>query len=58
MQSVSAGVAVILVAGDVALQRTEESGTLKYQKPVPPLICPSEPDLDRLAEMLNEELKL
>jgi len=48
------GVAVIVIPGDVALQRTEDSGTVKYQKPVRPLVCPSDADLDRLAEMVNE----
>lgn len=48
------GVAVIVIPGDVALQRAEDSGTVNYQKPVRPLVCPSEADLDRLAEMLNE----
>jgi pyruvate dehydrogenase (quinone) len=48
------GVAVIVIPGDVALQRAEHSGTVNYQKPVRPLVCPSEADLDRLAEMLNE----
>jgi pyruvate dehydrogenase (quinone) len=48
------GVAVIVIPGDVALQRAEDSGPVKYQKPVAPLVCPSEPDLDRLAEILNE----
>src|SRR6266852_4466362 len=48
------GVAVIVIPGDVALQRTEDSGTVNYQKPVRPLVCPPEADLDRLAEMVNE----
>jgi pyruvate dehydrogenase (quinone) len=48
------GVAVIVIPGDVALQRAEDSGTVKYQKSMRPLVCPSDPDLDRLAEMLNE----
>jgi pyruvate dehydrogenase (quinone) len=48
------GVAVIVIPGDIALQRAEDSGTGNYQKPVRPLVCPSEADLDRLAEMLNE----
>jgi pyruvate dehydrogenase (quinone) len=48
------GVAVIVIPGDVALQRAEDAGSVKYQKPAPPLICPSEADLDRLAKMLNE----
>jgi len=48
------GVAVIVIPGDVALQRAEDSGAVKYQKPVRPLVCPPEADLDRLAEMVNE----
>jgi pyruvate dehydrogenase (quinone) len=48
------GVAVIVIPGDVALQRAEHSGTVNYHKPVRPLVCPSEADLDRLAEMVNE----
>src|SRR5229473_1286254 len=48
------GVAVIVIPGDVALRRTEDSGSVKYQKPVRPLVCPSEAYLDRLAEMVNE----
>ncbi len=48
------GVTVIVIPGDVALQGAEDSGTVKYQKPLRSLVCPSEADLDRLAEMLNE----
>ena len=48
------GVAVIVIPGDVALQHAKDSGTVNYQKPVRPLVCPSEADLDRLVEMLNE----
>src|SRR6266436_5735878 len=47
-------VAVIVIPGDVALQRAEDSGTVDYQKPVRPLVCPPEADLDRLAELVNE----
>jgi pyruvate dehydrogenase (quinone) len=48
------GVAVIVIPGDVALRRAENSGTINYQKPIRPLICPPEADLDRLAKLLNE----
>jgi len=48
------GVAVIVIPGDVALQRAEDFGTVNYQKPIRSLVCPSEADLSRLAEMLNE----
>src|SRR5580700_2843357 len=48
------GVAVLVIPGDIALQRTENSGTVKYQKPIRPEVCPSVDDLDRLAKMLNE----
>ncbi len=52
------GVAVIVIPGDVALQHAKDSGTVNYQKPVRPLVCPSEADLDRLVEMLNEARRL
>jgi pyruvate dehydrogenase (quinone) len=52
------GVAVIVIPGDVALERAEHSSALRYQKPAPPLICPSDPELDRLAELLNESSRV
>jgi pyruvate dehydrogenase (quinone) len=52
------GVAVIVIPGDVALQRAEDSGTVKYKKPLRPLVCPSEADLDRLAKMLNDARRI
>jgi pyruvate dehydrogenase (quinone) len=48
------GVAVIVIPGDVALQRAEDSGSVKYQKPLRPLVCPSEADLDRLVAMVDD----
>ena len=48
------GVAVIVIPGDIALRRAENPGTVNYQKPVRPLVCPPEADLDRLATLLNE----
>src|SRR6266852_8257829 len=48
------GVAVIVLPGDVALESAENLSATTYQKPVPPRVCPSDPDLDRLAELLNE----
>jgi pyruvate dehydrogenase (quinone) len=38
------GVAVIVIPGDVALQRAEELSSVKYQKPAPPLICHPKPN--------------
>jgi pyruvate dehydrogenase (quinone) len=48
------GVAVLVLPGDVALESAENLSATTYQKPVPPRVCPSDPDLDRLAELLNE----
>ncbi len=49
------GVAVIVLSGDVALQSAEHlSAPAAYQKPAQPLIRPTDRDLDRLAELLNE----
>jgi pyruvate dehydrogenase (quinone) len=47
------GVAVIVLPGDVALKSAENLSAIAYKKPVSPLVCPLEPDLDRLAELLN-----
>jgi pyruvate dehydrogenase (quinone) len=52
------GVAVIVIPGDVALQRAEDFGTVKYQKPLRPLVCTPEAALDRLAEMVNDERRV
>jgi pyruvate dehydrogenase (quinone) len=52
------GVAVIVIPGDVALQRADDSGTVNYQTPVRSLVCPSEADLDRLAAMLIEAKRI
>ena len=48
------GVAVIVLPGDVALESAENPSATTYQKPAPPLVRPPDPDLDRLAELLNE----
>jgi pyruvate dehydrogenase (quinone) len=48
------GVAVIVLSGDVALQSGDHLSAAAYQKPATPLTRPSDRDLDRLAELLNE----
>jgi pyruvate dehydrogenase (quinone) len=48
------GVAVIVLSGDVALQSAEHLNAPAYQKPPTPLTRPSDRDLGRLAELLNE----
>jgi pyruvate dehydrogenase (quinone) len=49
------GAAVIVLSGDVALQSGEHlSAPASYRKPATPVTQPSDPDLDRLAELLNE----
>ncbi|MDP3240444.1 MAG: ubiquinone-dependent pyruvate dehydrogenase [Reyranella sp.] len=46
------GVAVIVIPGDVALMKTEvEAG--KWFAPSPPIVRPSDHDLDALADLLN-----
>jgi pyruvate dehydrogenase (quinone) len=52
------GVAVIVLPGDIALEPAEHSRTTAYQKPARPGVCPSDPDLDRLAELLNESSRV
>jgi pyruvate dehydrogenase (quinone) len=52
------GVAVIVIPGDVALQRADDAGTVKYQKPVRPLVCPADAELNRVAGMLNESTRV
>ena len=47
------GVAVIVVPGDIALASVP-TRSASYENPVLPIVCPSGPDLDRLAELLNE----
>jgi len=52
------GVAVIVLSGDVALQSGEHLSAAAYQKPATPLTRPSDRDLDRLAELLNESTRV
>src|ERR1700758_2950024 len=47
------GVAVIVIPGDVALE-TVPNKSKPYKKPELPRVCPSDSDLDRLAELLNQ----
>ncbi len=48
------GVAVIVLPGDIALESAKNLSAAAYQKPAPPRVCSSDPDLDRLAELLNK----
>jgi pyruvate dehydrogenase (quinone) len=52
------GVAVIVLPGDVALQATENSRVAVYHKPAAPAVCPSDQELNRLAELLNESSRV
>jgi pyruvate dehydrogenase (quinone) len=53
------GVAVIVLSGDVALQSGEHlSAPSAYQKPTQPLVRPTDRDLDRLSELLNESTRV
>src|SRR5260370_15610453 len=45
-------VPALVIPGDVALQRAEDSGAVKYQKPMRPLVCPSKAGLAQLATLL------
>jgi pyruvate dehydrogenase (quinone) len=47
------GVAVIVIPGDVALEQVPNQ-VRSYEKPERPRVCPSDSELDRLAELLNE----
>jgi pyruvate dehydrogenase (quinone) len=49
------GVSVVVIPGDVALQPASEAPPPKARGliPLPPVVTPSRPDLDRLAELLN-----
>jgi pyruvate dehydrogenase (quinone) len=47
------GVAVLVVPGDIALESVPSPST-PYEKPELPRVCPSDSDLNRLAELLNE----
>ena len=46
------GVAVIVLPGDVALERGPD-GSRVWSEPAPPSIVPAEADLERLADLLN-----
>jgi pyruvate dehydrogenase (quinone) len=48
------GVSVIVIPGDVALQPSEHRTTLPYKRPLAARPCPSDSDLDQLAELLNQ----
>jgi pyruvate dehydrogenase (quinone) len=52
------GVAVIVVSGDVALEAVPHTGTIPYQKPKLPLVCPSDAELSRLADLLNQSSRV
>src|SRR5438128_5164739 len=49
------GVSVIVIPGDVALQPASNAASPKAEGllPLPPVVTPSRPDLDRLAALLN-----
>jgi pyruvate dehydrogenase (quinone) len=51
------GVSVVVIPGDVALQPASNAASPKAEGllPLPPLVTPSLPDLDRLAALLNGE---
>jgi pyruvate dehydrogenase (quinone) len=51
------GVAVIVIPGDIALE-SAPTARASYEKPVLPRVCPSDADLDRLAELLNESSRV
>jgi pyruvate dehydrogenase (quinone) len=52
------GVAVIVLSGDVALQSIENLSAPAYSKPASALTRPSDSDLDRLVELLNESERI
>ncbi|UAK23314.1 ubiquinone-dependent pyruvate dehydrogenase [Sphingomonas nostoxanthinifaciens] len=47
------GVAVVVIPGDVALEEAPPLAPTRWLKPVAPVVCPAEPELDALAGMLN-----
>jgi pyruvate dehydrogenase (quinone) len=51
------GVSVVVIPGDVALQPASNAPLPKAEGllPLPPIVTPSRPDLDRLAALLNGE---
>src|ERR1700738_3138895 len=52
------GVAVIVLPGDVALESAGNLSATSYKRPVPPLTRPSDRDLGRLAELLNDSNRI
>ncbi len=54
------GVSVVVIPGDVALQTASDAPPPKFAGLVPPrpVIVPSASDLDRLAAMLNEDVRV
>jgi len=51
------GVAVVVIPGDIALETVPTLGG-RYKKPELPRVCPSDSELDRLAELLNESKRV
>jgi pyruvate dehydrogenase (quinone) len=51
------GVSVVVIPGDVALQPASNAPPVKAEGllPLPPIVTPCQPDLDRLAALLNGE---
>jgi pyruvate dehydrogenase (quinone) len=48
------GVAVVTIPGDIALQKTAYRKPSAIVRPSRPVICPSENEISRLADLLNE----
>src|SRR5437899_8781539 len=51
------GVAVVVVPGDVALQSTD-APTARWRAPQPPLVRPTDADIDALAALLNDSERI
>src|SRR5262245_40692554 len=47
------GVAVVVIPGDIALQSTDAKAAT-WLAPKPPVVQPTEPDIDALAKILND----
>lgn len=47
------GVAVLVIPGDVALQEAPKTARADFAAPLPPRIVPQQPEIERLAELLN-----
>ncbi len=47
------GVAVIVIPGDIALERAQSDTTLPYHKPSRARVCPPDSELDQLGDLLN-----